>query len=75
MLMQARVLSIARVCVIDIYSTFGGNMAVEYSAAEHMASFDIVCRWETTTICTVNEGLPDDYFVLNKSARQMAHVK
>ena len=39
MLMQARVLAIARVCVIAIYSTFGGNMGYEYSAAEHMASF------------------------------------
>ena len=27
-LIQARVLSIARVCVIAIYSTFGGNMAM-----------------------------------------------
>ena len=39
MLIQARVLSIARVCVIAIYSTLAGTWAVEYSAAEHMASF------------------------------------
>ena len=49
MLIQARMLSIARACVIDLYIVLlAGTWAVGYSAAEHMASFKIVCRWEKT---------------------------
>ena len=37
-LIQACVLSVARACVIDIIVHLAGTWAVEYSAAEHMAS-------------------------------------
>ena len=48
-------------CHSYTYSTFGGNMGCECSAAEHMASYDIVCRWERIYVLFVNtnEGLPD----------------
>ena len=44
MLMQTRALSIARVCVIDLYIVLSaGKLGVKCSAARHMASFSIVC--------------------------------
>ena len=75
MLMQARALSIARVCVIDLYIVLSaGTWAVKCSAAEHMVSLSIVCRWERNCVlyyeCDINEGFPD-----NKPVRQMAHIK
>ena len=52
MLMQTRALSIARVCVIDLYIVLSaGKLGVKCSAAEHMVSFSIVCRWERIYIC------------------------
>ena len=47
MLMQARALSIARVCVIDLYIVLSaGKSGVKCSAAKHMVTLSIVCRWE-----------------------------
>ena len=61
MLMQARVLFIARVCVIDLCIVLlAGTWAVGYSAAEHMASFDIVCRWERTGYYVMNVPFMED---------------
>ena len=49
-------------------------MGYEYSAAEHMASFCIVCRWERTynICCTLMKACR---IYVNKPARQMAHLK
>ena len=47
MLMQTHALSIARVCVIDLYIVLSaGKLGVKCSVAKHMVSFSIVCRWE-----------------------------
>ena len=52
------------------YSTFGGNMGYEYSAAERMASYVEVCRWERTVIIScIHEGLPDIYMLINQPDR------
>ena len=54
MLMQTRALSIARVCVIhvDLYTVLSaGKLGVKCSAAKHMVSFSIVCRWERIYLC------------------------
>ena len=68
MLMQARALSIARVCVMDIYIVLSaGKLGVKCSAAKHMVSLSIVCRYAYD----MYEGFPD----YNKPARQMAHIK
>ena len=78
MLIQARVLSIARVCVIYLYIVLlAGTWAVGYSASEHMASFYIVRRWERTVYCMMNVTSmePGGLCCINKPARQMAHLK
>ena len=42
MLMQARSLSIARVCVIDLYIVLSvGKLGVKCSAAKHMVRFNV----------------------------------
>ena len=75
MLMQACTLSIARVCVIDLYIVLSaGKLGVKCSAAKHMVSLSTVCRWENICLCyayDMYEGFPDS----NKPARQMDHIK
>ena len=43
MLIQARVLAVARVCVIAIYSTFGGNMGYESTVPQSTWPVFVYC--------------------------------